>query len=183
MPIVEGAEIEYAAMQNRGRGARAWRMSEATVVTRSHGRGHLSRAARPGGRAATLLAALAFAALSAAPMPAVAEASKSAEAAIRARIVYLAAVQDVAWFEVSGSELHIGFRSPVIDNIAILNGAVAMAVAVTGAEVEIRGYGYDASRWPYRSRGAGAECIAVGKSRVEETRCLVEGAWVSVDPS
>ena len=115
--------------------------------------------------------------------PAVAADARSAEAAIRARIVYLAAVQDVAWFEVSGSELHIGFRTPAIDNIAILNGAVGMAAAVTGPEVEIRGYGYDASRWPYRSRGAGAECIAVGKSRVEETRCLVEGAWVAFDPS
>ncbi len=134
-------------------------------------------------RVALVLAVAAFLALVLGATPAVAEDAPSAEAAIRARIVYLAAVQEVAWFEVLGSELHIGFRSPVIDNIAILNGAVGMAVAVTGAEVEIRGYGYDASRWPYRSRGAGAECIAVGKSRVEETRCLVEGAWVSVDPS
>ena len=132
---------------------------------------------------ALVLAAAAFAALVLGAAPAVAEGAPSAEAAVRARIVYLAAVQDVAWFEVSGSELHVGFRGPAIDHIAILNGAVGMALAVTGAEVEIRGYGYDASRWPYRSRGAGAECIAVGKTRVEETRCLVEGAWVSFDPS
>ncbi len=134
-------------------------------------------------RLALVLAVAAFAALPATQIPAVAEDAPSAEAAIRARIVYLAAVPDVAWFEVSGSELHIGFRGPAIDNIAILNGAVGMAVAVTGVEVEIRGYGYDASRWPYRSRGAGAECIAVGKTRVEETRCLIEGAWVAFDPS
>ncbi len=132
---------------------------------------------------ALVLAVAAFAALVLGATPAVAEDAPGAEAAIRARIVYLAAVQDVAWFEVSGSELHIGFRGPAIDNIAILNSAVGMALAVTVAEVEIRGYGYDASRWPYRSRGAGAECIAVGKSRVEETRCLVAGAWVSFDPS
>lgn len=134
-------------------------------------------------RMALVLAVASLLALALGATPAVAEDAPSAEAAIRARIVYLAAVQDVAWFEVSGTELHIGFRGPAIDNIAILNGAVGMALAVTGAEVEIRGYGYDASRWPYRSRGAGAECIAVGKTRVEETRCLVEGAWVSFDPS
>ena len=133
--------------------------------------------------AALVLALAWFAALVLGATPAVAEEAPSAEAAIRARIVYLAALHDVAWFEVSGTELHIGFRGPAIDNIAILNGAVGMALAVTGAEVEIRGYGYDASRWPYRARAAGAECIAVGKFRVEETRCLVEGAWVSFDPS
>jgi hypothetical protein len=130
---------------------------------------------------ALLAAAVLSALVALAAGPAAAEAPGSAEAAIRARIVYLAVFQDVTWFEVSGSELHIGFRGPVIDNVAILEGAVAVATGVAGPEVEVRGHGYDARRWGYRSRAAGADCVTVGQARIKRTECLIDGAWVALD--